>query len=190
MLLACIATATVVAPSGAATNAVTAGIGGLDNGTISGGDGTGTGRFVLNTVGLALVMQARALDGTVVPDGSDVFVGDEIYFLLYVDNPTAFDASDVRLRDPLDETQFVYVAGTLEAAAVPSGSNDAAIWAGAWTPLSDAVGAPDDGASATDTGGPPGADRITVGAEPTQANQALDVPAGSLRAIRFRVSVN
>jgi hypothetical protein len=73
---------------------------------------------------------------------------------------------------------------------VPSGSGDAAIWAGAWTSLTDALGPPDDAGSVVDTGGPVDPDRVTVGAVPGQLNQTVDVPAGSLRAVRFRVRVN
>jgi uncharacterized repeat protein (TIGR01451 family) len=116
--------------------------------------------------------------------------GQEIYFVVYVDNPTPATAGDLRVTDALDETQFSYIPGSLEQTLVPSGSGDAAIWAALWTPLTDALGAPDDVASVVDTGGPPGTDQVTVGAVPGQANQAADVPATSLRAVRFRVRVN
>ena len=177
-------------PAKAAVNAARAGIGGLDNGTIAGGDGTGEARIELFSVQLALVKQARDLAGTVLPDGTTVSPGQELYFVLYVDNPTSFAASDLRIADAIDELQFTYVPDSLEQTVVPSGSGDAAIWAGAWTPLTDALGAPDDEASIVDSGGPPGVDRATVGAEPSQANRPLDVPASSLRAVRFRVRVN
>ena len=122
--------------------------------------------------------------------GSDVSPGQELYFVLYVDNPTAVAVQDLRLNDPLDELQFTYVPGSLEETVVPTGSTDAAIWAGVWTTLTDVVGAPDDGGSVTDTGGPPTEDRVTVGADPAQTNQQVGIPALSLRAVRFRVTVN
>ncbi len=177
-------------PAHAAVNAARAGVGGIDNGTLLGGDGTGEARIELFGVDLALVKQARDLSGTVLPDGAAVSPGQEIYFVLYVDNPTAVAVGDLRLADPLNESQFTYVPGSLEQTVVPTGSGDAAIWAGAWAGLTDAVGAPDDAASATNTGGPVGEDRVTVGAEPVQTNQQVGIPALSLRAVRFRVTVN
>ncbi len=180
---------TMTLPARAVTNTAEGGIGGIDNGTLVGGDGTGTAQFTLESVELALVKQARDLGGGVLPDGAEVYPDQEIYFVLFVDNPADFPAGDVEITDLLDETQFTYVAGSLEEAVVPSGSDDAAIWAGNWTPLTDDVGAPDDAASATDTGGDATADRITVGAASEQANRTVEVPGSSLRAFRFRVRV-
>jgi len=177
-------------PARAATNAALAGIGGVSNGTILNGDGTGAARITINSVPLALVKQARDASGAVLPDGGAVSPTQEIWFILHVDNPTAHAASDIRITDPLDETQFTYVPGSLEETTVPSGSSDAAIWAGTWSPLTDAPGGPDDAASAVDTGGPPGPDRVTAGAVPGQPNAPFVIPGGSLRAIRFRVTVN
>ena len=173
-----------------AENAALGGIGGINNGTLLGGDGTGQARIVLFSVDLALMKQARDPSGTVLPDMAPVSPGQRIYFLLRVDNPTVALASDLRVTDPLDESRFTYIPGTLEQTLVPSGSDDAAIWAGAWTPLTDLAGAPDDVASATNTGGPPGPDRITAGAVAGQANSRLDVPAGTLWALRFQARVN
>lgn len=180
----------IALPASAADNAATGGIGGINNGTLQFGDGTGQARISLFSVDLALVKQARDLAGTVLADGADVSPGQEIWFVLYVDNPTAYPASDVRILDLLDESAFTYVAGTLERTTVPTGAGDAALWAGTWTALTDPTGAPDDVASATDSGGPAGADRIVVGAEPPQPNLALQIPGSSLTAIRFRVKVN
>ena len=92
--------------------------------------------------------------------------------------------------DLLNETQFTYVSNSLETTTVPTGSNDAAIWAGAWAPLTEGLGGPDDIASITDSGGPAGLDRVTIGAVSGQANQILNIPGSALRAIRFRVTVN
>ena len=149
-----------------------------------------SGSLTVNSVSLALVKQARDPSGTVLPGGSSVTSGQTIYFLLSVDNITGVTAADIRIGDLLNESEFTYVLNSLETTVVPTGSNDAAIWAGTWTPLTDGIGGPDDIASVADTGGPPGPDRITVGAVSGQANQTLNLPAGSLRAIRFRVRVN
>ncbi len=170
-------------PSFAATNqAVDPGGGGV---TLN-----ASGLLTVNGVPLALVKQARDLSGSVLPGGSNVMAGQTIYFALYVDNVTGVTASDIRISDLLNESEFTYVPGTLETTVVPTGSNDAAIWAGTWTALTDALGGPDDIASVADSGGPAGPDRITVGGVSGQANQTLNLPGGSLRAVRFRVRVN
>jgi hypothetical protein len=191
--LVALVTSTALGPPGsarAATNVATGGIGGTDNGTLLGGDGSGAARFTINTVALSLIKQARDVGGVVLPDGADVYPSQELWFVVYVDNPTAFPTDDVRITDDLDESQFTYVAGSLEETVVPSGSDDAAIWAGVWTSLSDQLGGPDDAASITDSGGPAVPDLLTVGAQAGQVNQRFTLPSGSLRAIRFRVTVN
>ena len=174
----------------AAVNAVLGGIGGINNGTLTGGDGTGNARIEINAVDLSLVKQARDISGTVLADGTNVSAGQDIYFLLFVDNPTAGPALDLRLTDVIDDLGFTYFDNSLETSLSPSGSNDTDIWNVIWTPLTDTVGAPDDGGSCLDTNATPGRDLLTIGAEPAQTNQQIDIPAGSLRAIRFRVRVN
>lgn len=178
------------AGSYAATNSATAGIGGLNNGTIANGDGTGPASIDISSVQLALVKEARDLAGNVLPDNGDVNPGQEIYFVIYVDNVTDVAAYRLTIQDAIDENQFTYVADSLETTLVVSGANAATRWAGAWTPLTDALGGPDDEASILDTGGPAGPDRLTVGDVAGQANAFLQVPAQRQWAIRFRVRVN
>jgi uncharacterized repeat protein (TIGR01451 family) len=149
-----------------------------------------SGPVTVNSVQLALVKQARDLSGAVLATGANVTPGQTIYFVLYVDNTTAYPANDIQITDQLDESAFTYLINSMETAVVPAGSNDAAIWAGAWSSLSDLRGAPDDLASITDSGGPAGLDRLTIGAVAVQANQTLNVSGNTLRAIRFRVMVN
>ena len=149
-----------------------------------------SGPVTVNSVQLALVKQARDLTGAVLATGANVTPGQTIYFVLYVDNTTAYPANDIQIIDQLDESAFTYLINSMETAVVPAGSNDAAIWAGAWSSLSDIRGAPDDLASITDSGGPAGLDRLTAGAVAVQANQTLNVSGNTLRAIRFRVTVN
>ena len=173
----------------AADNAAKGGIGGIDNGTMQYGDGSGQARISLFSVDLALVKQARDLTGSVLPDAAPVSPGQDLWFVLYVDNPTPAAATDVRINDQLDETAFAYLPGSLEKTTVPSGTTDADLWASSWTPLSDPMGAPDDEGSAIDTGGPPGIDRVTVGAVSGQPNAVSDLPPGSRVAVRFRVRV-
>jgi uncharacterized repeat protein (TIGR01451 family) len=177
-------------PTRAATNSAFGGIGGLNNGTLAGGDGTGTARVEVNVTGLALVKQARDVGGGVLADRAGVIPGQTLYFVLLVDNPTPNPADNLQVQDLLDEAAFTYIPNTLQVATAPTGSSDAAVWAATWSPLSDAVGAPDDIGSITDTGGPPGGDRLTIGAVAGQANVPASVPGLSVRAIRFQVRVN
>ena len=149
-----------------------------------------SGPVTVNAVTLALVKQSRDLAGTVLPGGSNVSSGQVIYFVLYVDNTTSATAANIQITDLLDESQFTYLPNSLETAVVPTGSNDAAIWAGAWAALTDLLGGPDDIASITDSGGPAGLDKVTAGAVTGQANTQLDIPGNTLRAVRFRVTVN
>jgi uncharacterized repeat protein (TIGR01451 family) len=148
-----------------------------------------SGPVAVNSVQLALVKQARDPAGTVLATGANVTPGQTIYFVLTVDNITPFPANDIRITDQLDESAFTYVPNSMETTVVPTGSNNAAIWAGAWSSLTDTVGAPDDIASITDSGGPAGLDRLTAGAVVVQANQPLNISGNTLRAVRFRVTV-
>ena len=174
----------------AAVNSATGGINGINNGTFIGGDGTGTAQIEINSVQLALVKEARDLAGTVLAPGANVAPSQEIYFVLYVDNITDFLAYRFSIEDAIDETQFTYIPNSLETTTVVSGSNAAARWAGIWTPLTDAVGGPDDEASVMDTGGPAGLDHVAVGEVTGQVNLPLQIPAQTQWAIRFRVTVN
>ena len=174
----------------AATNSATGGFGGINNGTLIGGDGTGTARIEISSVQLALVKEARDLTGTVLAANADVNPGQEIYFVLYVDNITDFAAYRLTIQDAIDETQFTYVADSLETTNVVSGADAATRWAGVWTLQTDALGGPDDEASILDSGGPAGPDLLTVGDVPGQANLFLQIPAQTQWAIRFRVRVN
>lgn len=180
----------LLAPVGlrAEINFVTGGIAGIDNGTLANGDGTNDARIEVSGLTLELVKQARNLAGTVLPNGSTVSAGQQIYFVLYVDNTTLYPAKDIRITDLIDEAQFTYVDDSLEETAVASGSDDTAIWNGTWLARSDGTG--DDAASAQDTGGGSESDRITIGAVPAQANQPVEIPGSSLLAFRFLVTVD
>ncbi len=174
----------------AATNSATGGINGINNGTLINGDGTGAAQIDINSDQLALVKEARDLAGTVLPAGANVGPTQEIYFVLYVDNITDFLAYRFMIEDAIDETQFTYIPNSLETTTVVSGSTAAARWAGIWTPLTDALGGPDDEASIVDTGGPAGLDHLAVGEVTGQVNLPLQIAAQTQWAIRFRVTVN
>ena len=149
-----------------------------------------TAQFEISSVQLALVKEARDLAGTVLAPAANVTPGQEIYFVLYVDNISDVLAYRFTIEDALNETQFTYIANSLETTTVASGANAAARWAGIWSPLTDALGGPDDEASVLDTGGPAGPDNVSVGDVIGQANVPLQIAAQTQWAIRFRVTVN
>jgi uncharacterized repeat protein (TIGR01451 family) len=173
----------------AETNSAVGGIGGLNNGTLSGGDGTGTAQITLHVEGLALKKQARDLAGNVLSQGAAVAAGQVIHFVLTVQNPTLVPAEDVRITDLLDRTQFEYVVSSLEETRVPSGSDAAALWAASWRTLTDDTGPPDDIASIARGAAPTEPDRITIGEVPEQRNVRVRIEARTTLAVRFRVRV-
>lgn len=175
-------------PARAATNAALGGIGGLNNGTLSGGDGTGTALISIDAVGLPLVKRARDLAGSLLPDGGSAAAGQVIYFVITVENPTNYPAQDIQVSDLLDESQFTYLSGTLETTTVRAGSSDGVLWAATWRPVPDEGGG-QNLATFADSGGPPGRDRLTLGAVPEQPNATLKLPGRTTLAIRFRVMV-
>jgi hypothetical protein len=138
---------------------------------------------------LALIKQARDLEGIVLPTGSYVTPGEEIYFVLYVDNPTKYPAHSLQISDSINEDQFQLIPNTLEVTRVPSGISTSQLWAAAWTPVSEELGDPDDVASIVDTGGPSDGDLLTIGAVPGQENQPVELPGRSRFAVRFKVMV-
>ena len=173
----------------AATNSVQGGVGGVNNGTIQGGDGNVSAQITINSTQLALVKEARDGSGAVI-NGTDVTSGQVVYFVISVDNTTPFSAVDVRITDALNEAEFTYVADSIETIAVGTGTDLATVWAAGWTTLSDNVGGPDDVASCTDTGGAADRDRLTIGQVAVQANQQLDIAGSTLWALRIRVTIN
>ncbi len=176
-------------PAFAATNAVFGGIGGISNGTLLGGDGTGSAKFEIQSVDLALRKQALDLKGIVLPEGSNVAPGEEIFFLLSVGNTTLYSVHDIRISDVLDLTAFTYIPESIEYTVVSNAADDGAIWSSGWIPVTDIQGSPDDIASYQEYEDRPGTALITVGTVPDQANQVLDLPGQSDLLIRFRVRV-
>lgn len=178
------------APAMGATNVATGTIGDGTHTVLQGGDGTGTAAITLQSTRLALRKQARTSDGTVLAPGADVSPGQEIWFVLWVDNATLFDAHGLTIVDQLNESEFQYIPGTIERATAPSGADDATLWSASWAPLTDGPGSSEDEASFVDTSAPPGADRFTAGAVSGQANRELSVAPQTVYAVRFRVTVN
>lgn len=174
----------------AATNRALGGIAGIDNGTFIGGDGSGEAQITLEKTDLSLVKQSRDSTGNVLADGANVTPGQQIWFVLYIDNVTDFPAAGIRISDVLDESAFTYIPDSLQSTTVASGADDATLWASPWVSLTDAVGAPDDIASITDTGGPPDKETLTVGEVSGQQNDPVNIPANTISAVRFRVTVD
>ncbi len=167
----------------AATNIAQGGIGGLNNGTLIGGDGSSPARVSLFSRRLPLTKQARdPITGALL---TDVIAGQTVSFVLFVDNDTDGPAIDITLIDSLDPAAFSYVTDSLETIEIASGGNLSAIWGGIWAPLTDALSPPADLAAYQSSAG-----RITIGAVTGYASQQLDIPSMRLRAVRFRVTVN
>jgi len=143
---------------------------------------------------LAVVKKAFLDDnsGTEIISGSSLAKGTIIKFLIYIDNPSALAASDVRIEDLLDKTGFTYQTGSLRW------NNNVTVTAATQaTIFNDANSGPvlTDAATAADTGSAdiaalPASVRITVGAHSLQTNAPLNIPAGRIAAIQFRARLN
>lgn len=165
------------------------GIGGLDNGTLLGGDGTGRARFTLHVVDLALSKEARTTRGALLAPEAEVASDQEICFVLYVKNPCQA-GSEIRIRDPLDTAAFTYIPNSLEFVIVDDDTTPTGVWSSSWRRLTDRAGPRDDIASAGEADPQTGTQLISVGAIEEQPNRPAQVPAASILAIRFRVRVN
>ena len=166
-------------PAAAVTNTVVGGIGGLDNGTLLGGDGTGSAQVTLNVVDLALVKEARTIRGAPLASDADVISEQEIYFVLYVKNRCPQAGSEIQIRDPLDVEAFTFIPSSLQIAIVPIDTPLDALWTIPWQALTDqAGGAQDDVASIGEPDPETHRRLITVGATPEQPNRTAYVPAG------------
>src|SRR3989442_505108 len=123
--------------------------------------------------------------------------GTTLKFLIYVKNASDVSLSDVRIQDLLDDsvTGFTYTASSIrrtpnDGTAPADTATNATIQAAATTAQTDAVGAPDDFASITDSNANGKLDKLTVGAVTGQANQSLGFLAHKTFAIAFQVTKN
>src|SRR6266704_886011 len=123
--------------------------------------------------------------------------GTTLKFLIYVKNTSDVALSDVRLQDLLDDsaTGFTYTASSIkrtpnDGTAPADTATNATIQAAATTAQTDAVGAPDDFASITDSNANGKLDKLTVGAVTGQANQGLTFQGNKTFAIVFSVTKN
>jgi hypothetical protein len=152
-----------------------------------------SGTLTINSTKLAVIEKAFLddNDGTEVTSGSTVVKGTIIKFVIYIDNTTTSQASDVRLVDLLDEVAFTYQAGSLKwnnnttTSAAPPATifNDTNYGVS----LTDAISSTDVGSA--DTTQTPN-DRITFGAVTDQANATMNIPAGKIAAFMFRARAN
>ena len=123
--------------------------------------------------------------------------GTALKFLIYVKNTSDISLSDVRFQDLLDDsaTGFTYTASSIkrtpnDGTAPADTATNATILAAATTAQTDAVGAPDDFASITDSNANAKLDKLTMGAATGQANQSVSFLAHKTFAILFTVTKN
>jgi len=123
--------------------------------------------------------------------------GTTLKFLVYVKNTSDVSLSDVRIQDLLDDsvTGFTYTASSIkrtpnDGTAPADTATNATIQAAATTAQTDAVGAPDDFASITDSNANGKLDKLTVSAVTGQANQSLGFLAHKTFAILYTVTKN
>ncbi|MDH3975097.1 MAG: hypothetical protein OEV42_12525 [Deltaproteobacteria bacterium] len=147
---------------------------------------------------LIIVKQVWETTGSApLPSPATVPTGSTLVFLIYVKNTFPVDVTDVRVSDVLDETAFLYIAGSLSRTSILLPPTDLATDlqiftatdpAGSGQTLTDAVSVAD-AASAIDTGGLADIDNITIGAVVGQVNQTLGITSHTTFALRFRVQV-
>lgn len=125
--------------------------------------------------------------------------GTTLKFMVYVRNTTGITLSDVRFQDLLDDSAgaaggFSYTAGSMKYSnSQTSSALASAIYTATdgGTALTDAVGGPDDLASALDTGGVAArVDKLTFGAVTGQANTTLNIATNITFAAIFTVVKN
>lgn len=158
---------------------------------------TDSATLTLTSTTLAVAKLAFLNDasGTQITSGSSVVKGSIVKFMIYIDNSTSTQASDVRLSDLLNDTDFTYQAGSLSwnnnvtntAATVASiFANTDRDGANTGVALTDAVSGAD--VASVNTAASP--DQVTMGAHSTQTNATLNIPAGKIAAFIFKARVN
>lgn len=178
--------------------------------TDPGGGGVGltnSGNVTINSAALQIVKQVYdsannclasiPADATCNGSATSVTVpaNTTLRFLIYVKNTTDVALSDVRMQDLLDDTAtgFSYVANSIRRApndgtAPADTATNATILAATATVQTDAVGAPDDFVSITDSNAGNGLDKLTVGAVVGQVNTSLSFQARKTFAVLFQAT--
>ena len=156
---------------------------------------TDSAPLVINSTKLGVMKKAFMDDGsgTEIVGGSSVVKGTIVKFMIYLDNSTNAQATDVRFIDLLDLTAFTYQAGSLRwnnyltASAAPVATIFTDTNAGTSLALTDAISNADVGSA--DTSQTPNA-RITFGAVSVQANAQVNIPAGKIVTFMYRARTN
>ena len=154
---------------------------------------TDSGILTITATKLAVIKKAFMDDasGTEIASGSTVVKGTIVKFVMYIDNTTSSQATDVRLVDLLDKTGFTYQAGSLKWNNVTTAT--AAAVATIFTDTNNGL-ALTDAISAADVGSvdltPVTYAQVAMGANTTQTNAVLNIPAGKVAAFMFRARVN
>lgn len=178
--------------------------------TDPGGGGVGltnSGNVTINSAALQIVKQVYdsannclasiPADATCNGSATSVTVpaNTTLRFLIYVKNTTDVALSDVRMQDLLDDTAtgFSYVANSIrrtpnDGTAPADTATNATILAATATVQTDAVGAPDDFVSITDSNAGNGLDKLTVGAVVGQVNTSLSFQARKTFAVLFQAT--
>lgn len=131
--------------------------------------------------------------GTEITSGSSVVKGTIVKYMIYIDNTTSAQATDVRFVDLMDEVALTYQANSLRwnnnvtASAAPVATIFTDTNAGTSVALTDAISGADVGSA--DTTQTPN-DRITIGAVTAQANAVLNIPAGRIVSFMYRAKIN
>lgn len=178
--------------------------------TDPGGGGVGltnSGNVTINSAALQIVKQVYdsannclasiPADATCNGSAASVTVpaNTTLKFLIYVKNTTDVALSDVRMQDLLDDsaTGFSYVANSIrrtpnDGTAPADTATNATILAATTTVQTDAVGAPDDFVSITDSNAGNGLDKLTIGAVVGQVNTSLSFQARKTFAVLFQAT--
>jgi len=156
---------------------------------------TDSAALTISSTQLTVVKRAFVDDntGTEIASGSSVVKGTIVKYMIYLDNSTSAQATDVRFVDLMDEVALTYQANSLRwnnnvtntAATVATIFTDTN--AGASVALTDAISGADVGSA--DTTQSPN-DRITFGAVTAQANAILNIPAGKIVSFIYRAKIN
>ena len=159
------------------------------------GDGTAltdSNVFQLNSLTLAIVKRAFDLSDNPIPTGSSIPTGTQFKFMLYINNTTPVDVTDVTIQDFIDPAGFDYVLASTRVDS--SVANCAAV---ACTPAEELAvfqaanltGALDDTTDGDVINYVAGTTTLNVGSGNEALNADLTVPANSVLAVTFDVTM-
>jgi len=160
------------------------------------GDGTAlsdSNVFQLNSTTLSIVKRAFDLSDNPIATGSSIPRGTQFKFMLYINNTTPVDVTDVSISDFIDPTGFAYVTGTTRvdssvvncAAVACLAAEELAVFQAA-----NLTGALDDTTDGDAINYVAGTTTLNVGDENEPLNAAVSVPANSVLAVTFDVTMN